>query len=1582
MSGSKRVYRSLARVLAAGAAYQMSPMAYAAVEAAQHATVMSSTAAAIRAAPFAEPLIAVKPTSDTEDRALLAAIAAYQQRNAPDDFSALLKFLSDHSQSGWAAGLRTNLGLGYLHYGYFSRADEEWQKAWAAGKVASTPAARALVDRAIGERARLLASLGQFDKLEVWFTEIGTRPITGSATESIQTAREQLTLVKKDPRHLFNCGPLALRALLQAQGVATKDAYPLTYYNAGPNGTSLAEVGKLAQDYKLGYRLIFRQPGQPIPDKAIVHWKVGHFAAIVGRKDGRIEIEDPVFPGNRLWITQTALDAEASGYFLVPSSSRIDPTWRTVVNREAASIWGKGPTNGSRPGDPGDPPARRGRGGPGSAGGPGGPGGAGGPGGNGGPGAPGGPDGPKKDCPLCAYNIAEASVAITLSDTPVGYDPPIGPSVQSVIAYSQREDSQPANFNFFNVGQKWTLNWLSYVTDDPTLAGATVSRFMRGGSAFYYDGYVTNTGRFKAQDTDGAVLVLKSQSPVTYELQLPDGGMETYSTSDGSTSFPRRIFLSSVADPQGNKLLFNYDAQRRLTSLTDATGRQTTFSYGIAAQPLQVTKITDPFGRSAVLGYDSNNRLTSITDIIGLKSQFTYDANSLVSALTTPYGTTTFAYTAPGASGPPRFAEVTDPLGNHERVEWLEPSSNPASDPSNTVPQGMPLTPTNNYLNYRNSFYWDKDAYVAAGCTPTGGCDYTKARNTHFLHFNGAIKSTTIESIKEPLENRVWFAYPGQTSSSNVGTFSKPSATGRVLDDGTTQLSKIFYDSAGYYNPTQVTDPLGRTTSFSYSNGIDLAAVSQKTTNGNVTTIAQYSYNTKHRPITYVDAAGQLSLYTYNTVGQILTATDPLGRKTQYQYTATADLLKVVNAHNADAVIYTYDAYARVATMTDSEGWTVAYSYDAADRMTSALYPDGTSEEYTYDKLNLVAYRDRLARTWRYSYDANGNMTVSTDPSGKQMLYSYSGEGRVLSMTDPDNNVTSWTYDVQGRPTIKKYADNSTVTYTYETTTSRLKSQTDALGQIKQNGYALDDRLSSITYLNAVNSTPNVSYAYDPYFPRLASMTDGTGTRQYSYGAVGDLGALQLKHESGPLPSSNIEYTYDELGRVVSRTIQGSTTETYGYDTLDRPISHGSALGSFTMSYLGQTGQITQLALAGTTLQTNWNYLNNLGDRRLREIANIGLSSGKYSTFDYATNAEDMITGSTESSDAATVYPTAMTQTASYNNLNQLTTLSGQSRTYDAVGNLTADGTRTYSWDAESRLIGIGYPGQPSKATAFTYDGLSRRISIANTPAGGGSAVTVSYVWCGSDICQARDATNAVTRQYLAEGEYVPGSPGQSYFYGIDRIGTVRRVFASIGSTPAYAFDPYGVPLQSTAPLTDLGYAGMFQEQASGLALTQFRAYDPNAGRWISRDPLGEQSVQGANLYEYVGGNPINRIDPDGRFWFLAPLAGAVGGAAFNVATQGIGLWIKGCDPLDYRNYDISDIVVSAALGATIPGPLSAAGKIFGRYNLLSGAPRGLNPLLYKAADSATATDVGVQAARGAAAAAIKEGVDRAMDDD
>jgi RHS repeat-associated protein len=139
-------------------------------------------------------------------------------------------------------------------------------------------------------------------------------------------------------------------------------------------------------------------------------------------------------------------------------------------------------------------------------------------------------------------------------------------------------------------------------------------------------------------------------------------------------------------------------------------------------------------------------------------------------------------------------------------------------------------------------------------------------------------------------------------------------------------------------------------------------------------------------------------------------------------------------------------------------------------------------------------------------------------------------------------------------------------------------------------------------------------------------------------------------------------------------------------------------------------------------------------------------------------------------------------------------------------------------------------------------------------------------------------------RGYYAEGELVPGSPAQPYYYGPDQLGSVRRVFASATSAAAYGYDPYGNALQATAPVTDFGYAGMFRNADSGLYLTRYRAYDPAAGRWLSRDPVGEVSDPVGNLYNYAGGDPVSRIDPNGRQWQAIPLLiGAIGVAIYAI---------------------------------------------------------------------------------------------------
>ncbi|MGH7023084.1 MAG: RHS repeat-associated core domain-containing protein, partial [Caulobacteraceae bacterium] len=284
--------------------------------------------------------------------------------------------------------------------------------------------------------------------------------------------------------------------------------------------------------------------------------------------------------------------------------------------------------------------------------------------------------------------------------------------------------------------------------------------------------------------------------------------------------------------------------------------------------------------------------------------------------------------------------------------------------------------------------------------------------------------------------------------------------------------------------------------------------------------------------------------------------------------------------------------------------------------------------------------------------------------------------------------------------------------------------------------------------------------------------------------------------------------------------------------------------------------------------------------------------------------------------------------------------------------NLTSDGTRTYSWDAENRLVAIAYPGQPGKATTFAYDGLGRRVQISSTPAGGGTAVVISYLWCGTRLCQARNAAGTVTKGYYAEGEYAPGSPGVGAYYAPDQVGSVRRAVTA-ASSPAYDNDPCGNTLQGTAPVTDFVYAGLLYNPDSGLLLATNRVYNPAIGRWLSRDPAGESADPQGNLYAYVGGNPVGLTDVHG----LGP-GGCLGAAALGAAlgaTAGAGLEL-GLDALTTAALDAPAIEVGLALDEALTAADEGAGLAAG---LADGAA---DPAIEAAADSAV-TDAEVGAA-------------------
>ena len=1158
----------------------------------------------LRTGLFAQPLVPVAATTAQENRELARALLAYdtsvEKAGTRDVVAPLTGFLSAHPNSPWQPALLVDLGVIYRQTGHFSKALETFQSAWNVSKSLDSPNGRAIGDAAVAYLSQFEAYLGRKESLQPLLGEVSSRPLRGTASELISESSRGLAHMLNSPELSFRCGPFALTRILLHQSPRPDAAalHTLEEAHSTPNGLSLTAVQAISVKAGMNYVMAFREAGAPMILPAVAHWKMGHYAAIVGKADGRYLVEDSTF-GEDIRVTPDTLDDEASGYFLVPKGP-LPAGWRAVDAAEGATVWGRGDTgtnkdNGAT-GPNSGPPAFPGDG----------------------------------NCPggCTTWNVEPMTVSLELHDMPVGYAPPVGPAVRFDIYYSQRDVQQPQTFSYINFGPKWTTTWLSYVTDDTNING-TASLYQRGGGnePFTFSGSSTTaTGPFSQAILTR--LVNSSSATTGFTRQLKDGSVETFGQALGT-----QFFMTAVTDRLGNKVSISYDSQMRIAAITDATGQVTTLSYGLASDPLKVTQVTDPFGRSATFTYNSSGELASVTDVLGITSSYTYGSGDFVSALQTPYGTTNFVFgdsTTSASLGDARQLTITDPLGRVSYVEFNQ-GINP-SDSTTNAPTGMSTCVC--YLEYRNTFIFDPVQYQAAG---TGSqLDYTKANLIHWLHTpDYSSTSRVIESTKPPLEGRIWYDYPGQASSIAQGTSNTPLHVGRVLDDGTTQLQTYAYDAVG--NVTQSIDPVGRTLTYSYdTNNIDVLTV-KNTTGATSQLLATLTYNSQHEPLTVVGANGATATYAYNTAGQPTSFTDQLGNLSTYTYNSGGYLTTVTGPIAGSQYSFTYDGVGRIASATDPAGSTVTYTYDNADRPLSTTFPDGTSTTFAYNLLDLASTTDRLGQTTQMTYDAQRELTKVTDPLKQATALAYASDGKLSSIADPNGNMTTFTLDYEGRVVMRQYADGTSVSTAYATRTSRIASTTDALKQVTALTYNKDDTVASIAYSGAVNATAPVSFTYDPAYKRIASMTDGIGTTTYAYYPVAGTpapGANQLQTVTSPVAGSTggadaVTYTYDALNRVVGTSINGAQQSTV-FDAIGRVTGITNPLDTFTYAYADATPRVSGVTSAhGPGLALT--YFGPKGDELVQQMTFNTQSGGSLSQFGYTYNADDSVLSFTES---------------------------------------------------------------------------------------------------------------------------------------------------------------------------------------------------------------------------------------------------------------------------------------------------------------------------------------------------------------
>ncbi|OPZ89329.1 MAG: tRNA3(Ser)-specific nuclease WapA precursor [bacterium ADurb.Bin425] len=491
----------------------------------------------------------------------------------------------------------------------------------------------------------------------------------------------------------------------------------------------------------------------------------------------------------------------------------------------------------------------------------------------------------------------------------------------------------------------------------------------------------------------------------------------------------------------------------------------------------------------------------------------------------------------------------------------------------------------------------------------------------------------------------------------------------------------------------------------------------------------------------------------------------------------------------------------------------------------------------TSDTVSLVTYDAALSggtRTTTYTVLAGD--TLSTIASG------------LAAAINADANLQGIGVSAAVSGTVAIVQSNSTNPTTYRGTTSTTATETILIG-LPTNG-------AQVLVIGGTKTTGD-TLTVTVFDPQLSG---GSKAVNYVVQAGDTLASIATNLASA--------ITADTALQAISVSATASGTVVF--------INSGSKLlTTYASSTSGGATETLSLAPSTSANQYGYNNLNELtsiaagGASRFEGTANKALKSATVNSNAATLLDSQKFAGNATLSSGANTIPASVTdgtnttKTSSYRVSAKGSASS--SPTFDDNGNMTSDGTNTYEWDAENRLVKINYPGI-GNSSQFIYDPMRRNVAIVEN-SGGAATSNIQFVWCGLDRCEQRDGGGVLTKQLFEQGQR---NGSTDYSYTFDHLGSIRELIDSSNNVQAqYEYDMWGgtVKVKGTED-SDFQYAKYLAHPPSKLDLTLYRAYHAGLGRWLSRDPIEEQGD--INLFVYVGNSPSRSFDPLGLIRFVA----------------------------------------------------------------------------------------------------------------